>query len=189
MPRVKRNSLTKGLSGNYKREFVYKVRGDRTYLVGMPELDEKRVRTPREKLFGRKGVSAVAYAQAAMANPELKAFYESRATKIRSVFNVAFRDFQKSPVVELIDVSQYTGVPGSVITLEASDDGKVTGVTVQIFSAAGALIESGEAVYEPLQGAKWYYTITQNNPALPGTKITAVAKDLPQNEGSLDKIL
>jgi hypothetical protein len=189
MPKVKKNSLVKGISGNFRKEFVYKLRGDDTFLVGMPVLDKNRPRTLKEKQFRQNGVSARAYAKAAMLNPELKAFYEKRRSSSNSAFNVAYRDFQKKPYVDDIDTSKYTGAVGSLIAVAAYDDGKVTGVRVQIFSAAGVLIEEGETVYSDIKGDRWFYTATQNNPALPGTKITAIVRDLPENEGFMDKIL
>jgi hypothetical protein len=189
MPRVKKNTLIKGLSGNFQKEFVYKVRGDGTFVAGMPVIDKTRVRTPTQIRFRQRGASARAYARAAMANPELKAFYESRRSSANSAYNVAFRDFQTSPEVYDIDTSKYTGVTGSQISVSAFDKGKVTGVTVRIFSAAGVLLEEGETVYSDIKGDKWFYTTTQNNISIPGTKVTVIARNLPENETIVDKIL
>jgi len=190
MPRIKRNTLIKGVSGNYRREFVYKVRGDQTYIAGMPEIDKKKPKTERQKKFRQKGVSARAYAKAAMADLELKKFYNSRATKLISAFNVAYQDFQKKPYVDEIQVKDYTGVAGSLVMVGAYDDiGKITGVTVQITSAAGVLIEEGPAIINDFLGGLWVYTSTQNNPVLAGTKIKATCKDLPKNEAFLEVTL
>lgn len=185
MPRIKRNTLIKGASGDYRREYVYKVRGDGTFIAAMPERDPKREKTENEKLFRRKSTAARAYAQAAIADPVLKAFYTKRTSKANknSAFNVAFRDFQNYPTVDLIETDKYTGAIGSRIGVFADDDCEVTGVAVSIFSAAGALIEEGPAVYVPLEGGAWIYTATQNNPVLAGSKIKATAKDRPTHEG------
>jgi hypothetical protein len=51
------------------------------------------------------------------------------------------------------------------------------------------LIEEGAAVLNNRKLRRWYYTTTQNNPVLPGTKITAVATDLPGNETKMEVIL
>jgi hypothetical protein len=189
MPRVKKNSLVKGLAGNFRKEFVYKMKGDETFLVGMPVLDKNRPRTANEIAFRQRSTSALAYAKDVMADPVLKAFYDSKATRAVSAFNLAFKDFQNKPYVYDIDTTKYTGAIGSQIGVEAFDDGKVTGVSIRITSAGGDLLEFGEAIYNARKGAKWYYTTTQNNPVLPGTRITAVVRDLPENEGFMDKTL
>src|SRR5689334_18670965 len=112
MPRIKKNILVKGASGNFRGEIVYKNRGDKTFFGAMPELDPKRVRTPKEKAFRQKSISATAYAQAVVADPVLKAFYQKKVKNGNTAYNVAFRDFQKLPYVEKIDTGKYTGAPG-----------------------------------------------------------------------------
>jgi len=71
----------------------------------------------------------------------------------------------------------------------AFDDCEVTEVIVSITSAAGVLLEEGPAVMIRLEGAKWIYTATLNNPALPGTKIRAACKHRPKNEGFMEVTL
>jgi hypothetical protein len=189
MPRIKKNSLVKGASGNYRREFVYKNRGDKTFFGGMPELDPKRTRTPREKAFKQKSISATAYAQAVIADPVLKAFYQKKVSNGNTAYNLAFKDYQTMPYVDIIDTGKYTGVPGSTIVVEAFDAFEVTDVIIRITSAAGVLIEEGPAIVNKLEGAKWFYTATQNNPVLPGTKIKATCKDRPKHEAFKEVIL
>ena len=189
MPKIKRNSLVKGASGNYRREFVYKNRGDKTFFGGMPNVDPKRPRTPKEKAFRQNSISAIAYAKACIADPLRKAFYQKKVKNGNTAYNVAFADFQKKPYVEEIDMGEYTGAPGSKVLILAFDDCEVTEVKVSITSAAGVLIEEGLGVVDNDLGGKWVYTATQNNPALPGTKIRATCKDRPKHEGFKEVIL
>lgn len=189
MPRIKRNTLIKGASGNYRGEYVYKVRGDETFIAAMPERDPNREKTENEKAFRRKSNAARAYARAAIADPLIKAFYEKKVSKTNSAFNVAFRDFQTYPTVDEIVTATYTGALGSKISVFADDDCEVTGVVVSIVSAAGVLIEEGPAVFDAFEGGAWIYTTTQNNPVLAGSKIKATAKDRPSHEGFKEVIL
>jgi hypothetical protein len=186
MPRIKKNTLIKGASGAYQDEFVYKQRGGKTHIAGMPTKDKNREPTALQEAVIDRFSSASAYAVAAVADPELKKFYQSKVSDGNTAFNVAFRDFQRKPKVKEIFTDDYTGVIGSEIGVNAKDDCKVTDVTVRIVSAAGVLIEEGNAI---LRKGRWYYATTQNNPVLAGTKITATAKDLPENRASLDKTL
>jgi hypothetical protein len=56
---------------------------------------------------------------------------------------------------------------------------------VEIYAANGTLLEEGKAVKEN-NGLDWCYTATQLNGTLAGTKIIAIATDVPGNEGILD---
>ena len=53
-------------------------------------------------------------------------------------------------------------------------------------TAAGALVEEGDAILNPVNRNQWIYTATQNNATLAGSVITAYALDLPGNKGSLE---
>jgi hypothetical protein len=190
MPRIKKNTLIKGASGNWQGELVYKQRGGQTFIAGMPTVDPNREATERQEEVMDTFASASAYAAEAILDPQLKAYYESKISESNTAFNVAFRDFAKLPKISEIKTDLYTGIAGSEIAVTAKKIGtKVTGVTVRIFSAAGALLEEGPAVVDNRRRRRWYYATTQANPALPGSKITAIATDLPGNEVTLEKTL
>jgi hypothetical protein len=190
MPRIKKNIMIKGASGNFQGEVVYKQRGGTTFIAGMPTVDPNRELTEKQEEVIDRFASASAYAAEAILDPVLKKYYESKISESNSAFNMAFKDFAKLPTVSKIVTAKYTGVPGSEIAVAAKKKGtKVTEVKVSIFSPAGALIEEGAAVLNNRKLRRWYYTTTQNNPVLPGTKITAVATDLPGNETKMEVIL
>ena len=52
---------------------------------------------------------------------------------------------------------------------------------------SGVLIEEGLALIDDSKGGIYVYTATQNVPVLAGTKIRATCKNLPNNEGFLEK--
>ena len=184
------NNLVRGARGKFRKEFVFKKKGEDTHLTGMPLRDKNRKPKDSEMVVREKFISARYYAEAAMADPVLKAFYTSKVSPNNTAFNVAFRDFQTQPSIRVIEAFDYTGAVGSEIAVAAYAEGsKVTDVTVRIFSATGVLIEEGQAVFVGMRGAKYYYSATQNNPALPGCKITAIVKSLPGNTGTKDLIL
>jgi hypothetical protein len=64
------------------------------------------------------------------------------------------------------------------------DDFRVTGVQVEIQAANGTLLEKGNAVQQ-VNGVDWTYTATQANNLLTGSKINAIATDVPGNTGTL----
>ncbi len=73
---------------------------------------------------------------------------------------------------------------GSTITIRATDDFRVTGILVEIFAASGTLLEKGNAVQQT-NGIDWTCTTTQANAVLAGSKISAIATDVPGNTGTL----
>jgi hypothetical protein len=73
--------------------------------------------------------------------------------------------------------------------ISAKDDFRVAEVIVSIRTAAGLLVEEGNAVLNPVKRDKWIYTATQNNAALAGSKILVTARDLPGNAGVLEATL
>jgi hypothetical protein len=126
----------------------------------------------------------VIYAKAAMQDPDLKALYQAAANrnnKDQSAYNLALRDAAKAPEIKGITTLTYTGAIGSTITVKAVDDFKVASVTVTITSAAGVVIEQGNAVIQK-NGSDWLYTATAQNNAVQGSVVLVSAMDLPENE-------
>jgi hypothetical protein len=189
MPKLKDNYLLNGASGNMAKQYVYKKRGNTTHIAKMPKIRKDRQPTERQlevrDLFGE----ASLYAKGAMANADLKKEYDKKATNGNTGYNVAFRDYLKAPRVKKIDTSEYNGIIGSTIVIHAKDDFRVASVKVSIHTAAGVLIEEGNAILNPVKLHQWIYTATQNNAAFTGCRVTAVAKDLPDNKGSLEVIV
>lgn len=186
MSKIHDNYLVKGARGNFAKQFVYKRRGNNTHIARMPRINNDAEATADQvkvrDLFG----SAASYAKGAITSPDLKKEYKKKATPGNTAYNMAFRDYLKPPVVKSIDISKYSGPPGSIIEVEAKDDFRVAGVTVTIRTAAGALVEEGAAILNPINRNKWNYTTTVANAALAGSKVSAVARDLPGNTAKLE---
>lgn len=92
------------------------------------------------------------------------------------------------PVVRSIDTRKYKGAIGDKIEVLAFDDFRVTTVQVEIHTADGTLLEIGNAVLST-NGVVWIYAATQENTLLTGSKINAIATDVPGNEGALEVTL
>jgi len=186
MANVNENLLVRGARGNVGKQFVYRKHGDNTTIARMPSINKDAVPSAKQTENRELFADAASYAQGVMSSADLKKEYEKKATPGKTAFNIAFRDFLKAPVVKKIDVSNYKGNVGSVIVVNAKDDFRVALVKVSIHSAAGVLIEEGNAVLDPIKRRLWNYTATQNNAAPTGSVISATATDLPGNFGSLE---
>jgi hypothetical protein len=168
------------------RSKTLKKRGNTTYLSKKAVFDKNRKPTEKQEDLRENFSAATLYAQAALTNPESKKLYEKRANVSLSAFNVALRDYMKPPKVKKIITSSYTGNPASTIKVKAIDDFRVKAVKVTIHNAAGDLVEEGEATLDPLNKVIWNYAATQLIAILPGSKIKAVAEDIPGNTGELE---
>jgi hypothetical protein len=180
------NYVTSGASGNVGTLWSFRQRAGKTILAKQRGANSK---PPNEKGLALQArfKTSLAYARQAMKDPSVKAVYASAAPRGVSAFNVALGDAASSPVVSLIDSSSYHGAVGETLMIEATDNFKVTGVVVTIDNAAGSLIETGNAVLQ--DNKNWLYTSTVANAAMAGSKITAVAFDLPGNTGTLSVTL
>ena len=178
MTKIKNNPLLKGATGMFGDIIVYRqVRGG-VVMANKPK-PSTTVSAAQQEVKD-KFKKATSYAKRQMADPTAKALYESaKSDKMPSAYAVAVRDFLKSPTIDQLDLSLYTGQVGEKILVLASDDFKVESVFVTILSAANAVIESGPAI-ESATG-EWEYTATVANANFATSKYQIQAKDRPGN--------
>ena len=186
MSKINDNLLVRGARGNIGKQFVYRKRGDDTIIARMPRVNKDTVPTDKQAQKRDLFSDAIDYARGVVASPDLKKEYEKKLTPGKTAYNLAVRDFLKSPVVKKIDVTNYKGQLGSVIVVKAKDDFRVAQVKVSIHSPTGVLIEEGNATLDPIKRSLWNYTATQNNATPTGSIISATATDLPGNSSTLE---
>ena len=179
MAKVGNNIVTQGLSGMLGNQLVFRMRGSKTYVAKAPVKTEQEL-TEAQIEHRRHFQEAILYAKGAIASPEMKAAYQEAAEEDTTAYNVAVADFMNAPHIDEIDISQYTGQPGSNIVVRAVDDFKVAEVAVVIYNPDGSLVEQGLAVEEQ-GGYQWKYTATALNADLSGDKIIIRVSDIPGN--------
>ena len=87
-------------------------------------------------------LSGVIYAKGAIEAPETQEIYSSVAAKKKKTpIQVAVADFLNVPEIENVDLSKYTGTPGDIIKVTASDDVMVKSVHISIINDDGTLVE------------------------------------------------
>jgi hypothetical protein len=119
-----------------------------------------------------KMTAASAYAVAMLADPELKAYYQSKAGPGQNAYNMAVKDAFHSPEIQNIKVEEE-----NTVVVTAKNDFRVSGVEVMVFDAAGKCVERGHAV-PARNGKDWVYKVA----SLPKKgKIRALVEDLPGN--------
>lgn len=184
------NSLVTGkISGTLGKELVFREWGGKTVVAKAPG-KRKGDPTPAQAETQERFLLASRYARAVIQNQD-KGMAEAYAAVLKprqNVYSRALEDFMTPPVVKSINTRNYKGTIGDKIVVRAIDDFRVVSVRVEIYAANGTLLETGNAGQD-VNGLDWIYTTTQANNLLAGSKIIAIATDVPNNEGTLNVIL
>ncbi|MEJ1239714.1 hypothetical protein WBG78_16375 [Chryseolinea sp. T2] len=181
MARIKNNPLLKGVSGKIGDNIIIKEYKDgRRVMQNKPKKRKTNSRKQRDHFENfRLGVE---YADEQLKQPAVRELYERRAKGTnRTAQNLIVRDFLLAPIIHAIELPNYTGAPGEVIRIRASDDFKIVSLSVTIETENGKILEKGEAQLRGKKGL-WRYFTTVINANLAGTVISVVAIDLPHNE-------
>lgn len=175
------NLLLKESSGSIGKILTITQKKSGAMLLGKHRGSSSVAASDKQLEVQSKFKEGVIYAKAVMADPALKALYAAAVKGDQTAYNLAVRDAFKAPEITKMSTDLYTGLVGSTITVRAVDDFKVASVRVGIYSAAGNLIEQGDAVQQ-VNGLDWLYTATVVNDEVQGSKVRGIAKDLPANE-------
>lgn len=184
------NSIITGkFRGSLGKELVFREWEGKTVVAKSPKARSGEP-TTAQALILEKFQYAARYAKAITksADQSLAQAYASAVRPRQNVYARAVEDFMTSPTVKIIDTRHFKGVAGDKIVVRAIDDFRVTGVQVAIFAPNGSLLETGDAV-QNLTDIDWTFTATQANNLPVGSKIKAIATDIPGNEGMLEVTL
>jgi len=181
------NSVITGkFRGSLGKELVFREWEGKTVVAKAPKArtgDPSLAQAQTQERF----LLASRYANAVVTGQDqgIRDAYTAALRPRQNLYSRAVEDFMSSPDVKKIDTGKYNGATGSQIKVRAVDDFRVTDVQVEIYTASGALLEKGNAVQQ-VNGVDWTYTATQANSPLTGSKIKAIATDVPGNEGTLE---
>jgi hypothetical protein len=184
MAHLKNNPMMSTASGLVGDTFVFRqVRGK---LVVANRPTRGRTATAKQMDIQNRFTSASNYAKGAMANPALKEQYaKGVGGNLYTPRLVALSDYLNAPDIQNIDVSEYKGVIGNPVTIKAQDDFLVTRVRVVVL-AGGAVVETGDAVQDPIVNLQWRYTATAA--AAPGSiTLQITAFDTAGNQTTQEK--
>lgn len=186
MAHVNHSIITGKFKGMLGKEFVFREWAGKTVVAKAPR-SRTGEPTPEQAVAQENFLMASRYAKSVMTgqDPGIREAYAKALRPRQNVYSRALEDFISPPVVKSITKTNYTGAIGDKVKVRALDDFRVTGVIVEIHAANGSLLERGNAVQD-VNGLDWIYTATQANNLLTGSKIKAIATDVPGNEGTLE---
>ena len=163
-------------------ELVFRRFENRIIIARKPD-SSGRVPTAGQLVVRTRFRDAARYANHVMADPARRALYEPAAARLgRSLRITIMGEFLNPPEITAISVAGYHGRVGDPIDVQAAADVAVTGVSVAIRDAAGALLEEGAAT--PADGG-WRYLTTAAVPVGEAVTIEATAANLAGQTGTL----
>jgi hypothetical protein len=178
MAKQSSNVVTYGLRGKIGDLLIFRQLHGQTVISKVPQPGKKA--SEKQLAHRQRFQRAVVYSTIACADPELSAAYKAAAGKTQSARNIAIADMLHAPDITGIDLSNYHGQPGDVITIDVTDDFAVKEVKVIITNSDGSLVEEGNAQSDA-SGFRWTYIATQTNAGLEGDRIEIMASDIPGN--------
>jgi hypothetical protein len=129
--------------------------------------------------------SSAAWGRAAFADPATKAAYAARARELDiPIYALIYRDRRRSPCVEAIDLSSYSGKAGQEIRVQVDDAFEGYQVELTIRDGSGTVFEAGLACRTSPEQTEWTYRTTMDLAVVSGILVEAVAKDRPGNRDS-----
>ena len=160
---------------------ILRVVAGRSIASIMPDYSKRKwskAQQANRKRFGH----AVKHTKAALKDPAVKRYYQSRVKPLQHAENVAISDYMLKPKIEEIDTSKYKGQAGDVIRVRAYDKYKVAAVLITILNVNGFEVESGMACEDQFSGSsEWTYRASKPNPQWNGGSVVIKVTDSPGN--------
>jgi hypothetical protein len=114
---------------------------------------KSRKKPTKKQLEAREKLEMAAiYAKTMLEDPELKAYYKSKAGPGQNAYNMAIKDAYNSPEVQNIQLKDDN------VIVTAKNDFRVAEVDVKVYNAEGKIQERGQAILGR-NGVDWYYKI------------------------------
>src|SRR4051812_24538534 len=174
MGKIKNNIVTKGFSGKFGDELVFRQVDQKT--VFARKSVSTKAPTVGQVDVRNKFTDAAYYASAAVDNPVMLDDYTQMAAlqELKTPYLAAVTDFLTQPEIGKVVTVMYAGKVGDMINIVSKTPYKIIDVDVTILAADTTVIETGKAQQNFL---KFRYTATVANALITGCTVVVTAKD------------
>lgn len=186
MGKIKNNVVTKGFSGKFGDDLVFRQVGNQTIFVKRTPVSSAP--SARQAEVRNKFTEASLFASAALDNPQASLDYKLMAELqgLKSAYLAAVTDFLTDPEIASVFTGSYKGQVGDLFNIKSKIPYKITAIDVRILRPDGTVLESGKAVANEL---KWRYAATAENAQVPGSKLVLLARDRQGKESTFEQVL
>lgn len=186
MGKIKNNVVTKGFSGKFGDDLVFRQVDNKT--VFSKRALTSSAPTEEQTKARNRFAEASLFASAAVDNPIANADYQlmAEAQGLKSAYLAALTDYLTKPEIGSVFTAAYKGNVGDLINIKPRVSYKITEIDVQIFRADGTLVESGKATPSEV---RWRYAATVANAQVSGGKVVLVARDRQRKEVTFEQVL
>lgn len=186
MGKIKGNVLTKGFSGSFGEDLVFRQVDNKTFFARKSV--STKAPSAEQVAIRNRFTEASIYASTAIVHPITLEDYTEMAKLqgFRTAYLAAVTDFLTEPEISGVITSHYTGAVGQMIVISPKTLYKVTAVDVTIVAADGSVLESGPAQHH---FGKFRYLSTVANPVLAGSKLVLKARDRQGKEQTNEVVL
>jgi len=186
MGKIKNNVVTKGFSGKFGDDLVFRNVDDKTVFARRPLNTAEP--TARQTEIRKKFTEATLFAAGAIDHPQASQDYATMAELqgLKSAYVAAVTDFLTTPEIGGVFTFAYTGNVGDMINIKPKVAMKIIQIDVSLLRADGTVLESGKAVPSALN---WRYVATVANAQVKGTKLVLVAYDRQGKTSTFEQVL
>jgi hypothetical protein len=186
MGKIKNNVVTKGFSGKFGDDLVFRQVDNKTIFAKRTLTASKP--TARQTQVRNKFIEATNYASGAIDNPQASVAYSQMAElqRLKSAYLAAMADFLSEPEISSVFTASYKGQVGDVINIIPKSAYKITEINVRILKADGSVLETGNAM---ANNARWKYTAKVVNPQPVGSKLVLIAHDRQGKQSTFEQVL
>ena len=186
MAKVQLNPSVAALSGKLG-DMVYRQLWGRQTVGKLPDFSDRVLSAKQKDQVSRFATGSVKWRGLP---PEVKARYTARARDLQMPPCALYQKTNvRPPVVEDLDLSQYTGQAGQVIRIGVVDLVDVASVEVIVRQAGGAQLEAGLATRPTDGDPYWIYQTTAAASNAVGMTVEAIALNWPGRRGDRMEML
>lgn len=186
MGKIKNNVVTKGFSGKFGDDLVFRQVDNQTIFAKRSLTSG--VASSRQTEIRNKFTDASNFASAAIDNEQASLTYKLMAEVqgLKSAYVAAMTDYLTLPEIGGVYAAAYKGQVGDTFNIRPRVPYKVISIEVRIVDADGNEIESGSATANEL---KWKYTATVANANVRGSRLLLTARDRHDKEATFEQVL
>lgn len=183
---IKNNVVTKGFSGKFGDDLVFRQLDNKTFFT--KRAVSKAAPSTRQLEIRNNFAEAANFASEALDDPQTSRDYKLMAELLglKSAYLAAVTDYLTPPEIQSVYTARYDGSVGGSLSIKPKVPYKIIDVDVTILRPDNTVLESGKAVANEL---KWKYQATVENPVVRGSKLVIVTRDRRGQESTFEQVL